>query len=225
MGAQALARTEGVPVEVGEAATEPELFAVQKLLAVAGQEGYPETLERAARSGLLKLAEHPSRTKADYLHQLLAERSIGSPGGNPTCRAAAAEALVKMGFPYALEISPDDLALLKRTPRWGKKLRRTLAFLAAVSGAGLVLALASARLWIHWDGPESAAALAGAAAVLGGTLGTLFCPPKTDAQRLSRWVGLLGVAGSLFATVYLGPLCLVPVAAGMFAEVLLRPDR
>ncbi|MFY0564741.1 hypothetical protein ACN28E_12875 [Archangium lansingense] len=77
--------------------------------------------ERALVAGKLNqaldalAAGRGSREAADLLHQLLESGQLAGleEAGGRTCRAAAIEALTKFGFPYALEVRPEDLAWLR----------------------------------------------------------------------------------------------------------------
>ncbi|HYO71692.1 MAG TPA: hypothetical protein VEU33_37005 [Archangium sp.] len=56
-----------------------------------------------------------SREVADLLEQLLESGQLAGleDTGGRACRAAATEALTRLGFPYALEVRPEDLAFLR----------------------------------------------------------------------------------------------------------------
>jgi hypothetical protein len=56
-----------------------------------------------------------SREVADLLEQLLESGQLAGleDTGGRTCRAAATEALTRLGFPFALEVRPEDLAYLR----------------------------------------------------------------------------------------------------------------
>lgn len=56
-----------------------------------------------------------SREVADLLEQLLESGRLAglADAGGRTCRAAATEALTRLGFPYALEVRPEDLDFLR----------------------------------------------------------------------------------------------------------------
>ena len=223
--AQALARTEVDPAKVGEALTDPELLAVQKLLAEAAREGYPKPLEDAARTGLLALAKSPSRAKADYLHTLLAERAIGTPGANPACRAAAAQALVAMGFPYALEIAPEDLALLKRSSKVRRRVRAWLAAFVGLGASGLLVLEAIEKLAGGGVDLSDAAiwALVAVTGVIGSSFGELLVPEGTDAQKRARVVLLLSLFGAVLSSLAFGAFATLAVFGVLLIEAVSRP--
>ena len=85
-----------------------------------------------------------SREKADVLLRLLESGRLEGLAASKerTCRAVAVESLTRMGYPYALEVRPEDLAYLRgqtrSEPDWG---------LYAHRGAAGVLALGFFLQW------------------------------------------------------------------------------
>ena len=78
--------------------------------------------ERPYRVADLNLAlEHlgrsPSRHGADQLAALLAQGLDARDDKGKPCQVAAGEALLAMGYPYALELSPKDLEAVRAWPR------------------------------------------------------------------------------------------------------------
>jgi pilus assembly protein TadC len=151
----------------------------------------------AGLSGPLAEGESP-RERADQLLRLLSDEALGElygKDGQPV-RPAALEALLALGYPYALEVPPEVLERMHRLPpralsrssRWG-------VGLAAVSAVvpGLVFALVSTRTWTRYL--DELAILTG----------SLFLPAVLSAlaerYRL-RWLkslanGALGLMGGL----------------------------
>jgi hypothetical protein len=102
---------------------------------------------RADVDALLRALEHPlaqsdsPRSRADSLISLLESNRVSGMKGSSgqQVHAAALEALLKLGLPYALELSP---AALTRARRSTKRTRRNLPV------AGLLLLLAGALLML-----------------------------------------------------------------------------
>jgi hypothetical protein len=103
--------------------------------------------------GRIRPSGEPDRAMADYL---LGELEAGSLGAlvdsrGHSCRARAVEAVLGLGYPYALEVSPEDLEHLRRDSASGAALTPTsvAAMLAAVGGAALAIAQTAglARFW------------------------------------------------------------------------------
>jgi hypothetical protein len=86
-------------------------------------------------------AEGGSREVADLLLQLLESGRLEGleEAEGRTCRGVAVETLVGLGYPYALEVRPEDLEFLRhqtRPPQTGLLSKGALA--AGVLGAGFV---------------------------------------------------------------------------------------
>ena len=93
------------------------------------------------------------RAVADFLLAELAEGGLGvlRDGRGHTSRAVAAGALLELGFPYALEIAPEDLEYLRESERPRSTRRRAavalLALLASTSG-GVLATSPGAHGWV-----------------------------------------------------------------------------
>ena len=77
------------------------------------------SLSAAVAARCSELARTPTRRNADLLLSLVEGREVTSlmgPDGR-SCWVAATEALLSMGYPYALEISPEALERYRRSER------------------------------------------------------------------------------------------------------------
>lgn len=87
-----------------------------------------------------------SRAVADFLGQKLESGALAGLEGSHhrSCRAAAVEALISMGFPFALEVSPDDLEHLRASTKEARlrRVRAVVLGLMLVAGAAGLAALA-----------------------------------------------------------------------------------
>jgi hypothetical protein len=148
-------------------------------------------------------AEGRERQVAEVLHELLEggrleglAESLGRP-----CRAAAVEALLGLGFPYALEVRPEDLAYLRSQQRRGG------GFPWMSAAAGGTLAGGLLGQWVNL--PETLFSeegsqglplivLMGLSAM--GLLAALLGPERSAFQR----AGLAGLLGGALVMLYLG---------------------
>ncbi|WP_170115585.1 hypothetical protein [Melittangium boletus] len=135
-----------------------------------------------------------SREKADVLLRLLESGRLEGLGGPPghTCRAVAVESLTRMGYPYALEVRPEDLAYLRDqtvSKRDGGSLARGGA--AGVLVLGLVLQWSVVPRFVSHSfdaGIDSMLALAMGLTTL-SLLAGLLAPQRSLTQRVG--LGLL----------------------------------
>jgi len=99
----------------------------------------------ALTAALTGLAVAPSRACADLLLRLLEEGKLQGleDSRGRTARAAAVEALLGMGYPYALELAPEDLEHLRAETR-------RLPLVSRVGAVALVLALTSLQGLLGW---------------------------------------------------------------------------
>jgi hypothetical protein len=160
----------------------------------------------ACISGPLVEGESP-RERADQLLRLLRDEGLGELHGKDgrEVRPAALDALLALGYPYALEVPPEVLERMRRfSPRALSRASRWGVRLAAMSAMAptIVAALTSVRGW--WRYSEELA-------ILGGVM---FLPAVLSAlaerYRL-RWLkslcngalGLMGSVGLLFGSLML----------------------
>ncbi|MCY1031141.1 hypothetical protein OV207_06705 [Corallococcus sp. BB11-1] len=151
-------------------------------------------------------AEGGGRVEADAFHRLLEGGTLEGlvDADGRTCRAAAVESLLALGFPYALEVRPEDLEHLRSTPVLGTQLSppRGGPFPALAVGLGAL----AAQVLLHATGLVPPGGLL----ILQGLL-TLVC------------LTLLTVA-SVGSALYRGALALLTVVSGLGLGMLLVPD-
>jgi hypothetical protein len=151
-------------------------------------------------------------------------------------RALAVAALVRMGYPWALKVSPEDLELLRLEQRAADA--PTLRWVNAVLALGplLVVALGGASIVLYPPNALSAAVLLVvfcSAAVVVGMLGAVL---RRHARRGFQAASIIGcivclvmwLMGMAFAPVDLMLICSLPVAvcalvAGACGEITPSP--
>jgi len=154
--------------------------------------------------------EGGDRQVADTFHRLLEggklQGLVDTEGRS--CRAVAVEALLALGFPYALEVRPEDLEHLRTAGRPG----RGGPYGPAVPLTVLGLGLAGQTAWelLSHDGPDGLVTVQVGLSLL-AAVALWLAPPGTPVYRVG--LGLLA-AFSGFALV----LSLVPgLPAGLWA--------
>jgi len=129
------------------AATASELDALlpqdplDRALASARAPGADGVARRAVLDRLATLDLGDPRATADRLQQLLASEALGSLRGTDgtSARAVAVERLLGLGYPYALEVSPEDLAHWRQERPSGASDGRGLAVLVMTVAVCLAL--------------------------------------------------------------------------------------
>ena len=142
-----------------------------------------------------------SREVADLLEQLLESGQLAGleDSGGRACRAAATEALTRLGFPYALEVRPEDLAFLRGQDGASKD------FPWRPTAAGALLVAGIAAQWgIHieeldLEGPGLPLVLLVGLSLL-SLVPALLGPERSASQR----AGLLGLLVLSLLQLYLG---------------------
>ena len=189
--------------------------------------------ERSARvhrvNGHLAALATPegSREAADVLLRLLEDGSLEGLEGprGRTCRAVAVETLLRLGFPYALEVRPEDLEHLRS--QGSKRQRRHIPLRPLAMGvvsAGLVGEWMAFMPWLH-QGAHELPTVAFMGLRLLAAMAAAFKPDRSAIRFTGLWVlGLLSVF-----QVYLGLLGIVPMliggGAGLVAWLLLLLAR
>ncbi|MFL5352809.1 hypothetical protein [Archangium sp.] len=190
-----------------EESAPPEVMAVEP--AVAAPISLGERVEVVASPGVTRedveslldglsapLAPGEStRQRADQLLRLLQDEALGdlTDSNERQVRPLALEALIGLGFPYALEVPPDVLAemrgsvarALSRSSRWGLGLAGVNALVPVM---GQVVSTSPGRWWYDtgvWNQLEGPAILAG----------VLFLPAALSAlgeRYRQKWLKYLG---------------------------------
>jgi MFS family permease len=152
----------------------------------------------------------PSAQSGTLLHRLLDDGSLDTCfdlDGMP-CRVALVSALVGLGYPWALEVSPEDLQLLRRETgrRRFRGLKSRLATaLSALASAGWgllwLMNLGRGASWLHV--PFAVGLVHGLAALV---VAALASPTRSPAERgrVALGYGVLGWAvlcGPLFSAI------------------------
>ena len=169
-----------------------------------------------------------SREVADVLLRLLESGQLEEleEKGGRTCRAVAVETLLRLGFPYALEVRPEDLEHLRQrgSPRRRRRVVPT-ALAAGSLGAGLV-----GEWWMLPHGFDTSSAALPLVTVMGLQLLALMAAvlgaERSDARRAGLWVlALLSALQVLLGVLGFSPALLVGGGAGLLAWLLLWLPR
>lgn len=143
-----------------------------------------------------------SREVADLLQQLLESGQLAGleDMGGRSCRAAATEALTRLGFPFALEVRPEDLAWL----RGQDEESAGFPWVPTAAGALLVAGIAA-----QWGLPllqgETLEGPALPLVLLMGLMLMCLVPGGLGPERsASRRAGLLGLLVLSLVQLYLG---------------------
>jgi hypothetical protein len=198
------------PVEdVGDVVGQDPL---EHALAQAQAPGADERVRRAFVDALPRLDLGNPRATADRLQSLLSSGALATlrASDGTSARAIAVERLLALGYPYALEVSPEDLA------HW-----RTERPSEATDGRGVaVLVMAVAVCLSLWgvSDPPSGIGLVSVVALAGATVAGAVRP------GLRRWarkmVFALGVLACVLGFRY-GVATLLPGIAGLVAAYLI----
>ncbi|WP_164007508.1 hypothetical protein [Pyxidicoccus trucidator] len=168
-------------------------------------------------------AEGGDRQVADTFHRLLdsgkLEGLVDTQGRS--CRAAAVEALLSLGFPYALEVRPEDLEHLRADGR--REAGRTGFGLGPVVPSAVLLTGLVAQVVQELSragGPDSLVTTQVGLSAL-ALMALWLAPPKSAVYRVGLGllvlVTCLGLVGPLLGT---GPVGVWAVLAGLVAAFL-----
>ena len=202
------------------AATASELDALlpqdplDRALASARAPGADGVARRAVLDRLATLDLGDPRATADRLQQLLASEELGSLRGTDgtSARAVAVERLLGLGYPYALEVSPEDLAHWRQERPSGASDGRGLAVLVMTVAVCLAL-------WGVSD-PPSGIGLVSVLALEGVTVAGAVRPSLRGWAR--KAVFALGVLACALGLRY-GVGTLLPGIAGLVTARFIWP--
>jgi len=197
------------PWEAPESPAVPEATPERVLALVQDARVAASDPERAQVAGELNqqldalAAGGGSREVADLLQQLLESGRLAglADAEGRSCRAAATEALTRLGFPYALEVRPEDLAFLRG------QAEASQGFPWAPTAAGTLLVAGLAAQWwsfsAHPPGDELDTPLP-LVLLMGLSLLSLVPGGLGPERSASQRAGLLGLLVLSLVQLYLG---------------------
>lgn len=163
-----------------------------------GSERLDELLARAAKAegdarraaagelnaALGQVGRHPSRKRADLLLRWLDRREMAGLEDEEgrSCRATAVEALLSMGYPYALEVNPEDLEHLRERSAVAGSVTSSVAALLIVA---LTSGFATAEVLLGTVWQHRAPQLAALSAVLLSILAVVFTRPRRRGRKIA----------------------------------------
>jgi hypothetical protein len=167
-----------------------------------------------------------SREVADLLEQLLESGQLAGleDTGGRTCRAAATEALTRLGFPYALEVRPEDLAFLRGQDEASPDFPWRPTAAGALLVAGIVAQWAIHMESLDKEGPGLSLVLLMGLSLL--ALVPALLGPERSASRRAGLLGLLVLSlVQLYLGVFGGYYGALSGGAGLLAWLLLMLPR
>lgn len=221
------------PWEAPAGPPEPEASLSTVLPLVEEARGATSEAERAALAGRINhqldalAAGDGSREVADLLEQLLESGQLAGlvePEGR-SCRAAATEALTRLGYPFALEVRPEDLAHLRGEDAGSPGFRWEALAAGGVLGAGIL----GQWLLLLQQGPVDTGPLVPLILLMGLSLLSLvpgvLGPERSASQRAGLVVLALLAIIQLLLSVLGGYPGAVSGLAGLLACLLLWLPR
>jgi hypothetical protein len=169
------------------------------------------------------------RQVADLLHELLESGQLAGleDAEGRTCRAAATEALLRLGYPFALEVRPEDLEHLRGLDKDGRRFPWASVAAGGTMAAGLLGQWAALPRELFTE--ENGALLLPLTLLMGlsvmGLVPALLGAERSDTRR----AGLLGLLVLALVQLYLGAFGgyygTLSGAAGLLAWLLLWLPR
>lgn len=139
--AQELAGTSSTAVSDEGERPPDAVRAGRALLERARIEAEAPDLIRALRAGFPAIAKVGTAEAADLLCELAAEPRLAEwrETGGPTLRTRATEALLSMGYPFALQVAPEALEQARRETEGRGTAKRSTGWVLAMLAAALTL--------------------------------------------------------------------------------------
>lgn len=167
------------------------------------------------------------RQRADLLLVVIEDAQVRDYTGQEglTVRAAAVQALVGLGYPYALEVPPDALKDMPGASSGEEGEYRVPGGAIAIAVLNMVLqavpvvfVLFLVQNWNHGSDPQLSLAAAGGVAIVAPPLLAML----GGAWQL-RWLQLTGVVLMVLGCLVLGMACLAALSSGALGLLMLIP--
>jgi hypothetical protein len=204
----------------------PVLLLVDQAQSASGEER--QELSRRINRWLDQMAlEGGSRHVADWFHHLIESgrlEGLADAAGH-SCHETAVRGLLSMGFPYALEIRPEDLELIKPREQQQRTLKRDRDLKGAAAGVLVGGAISELILDVIRDRPLSGLLTVEVGVALLAAVALMFSGPRTPLRHMGLAVLLVVSLLSISLGVLSGYAGLVSGLAGLVAALLFALHR
>ncbi len=204
----------------------PVLVLVDQAQNAAGEER--QELSRRINRWLDKMVrEGGSRQVADWFHHLIESGRLEGleDAEGHGCHETAVRGLIAMGFPYALEVRPEDLDRLKPREAQRKRQRRGRNLKGTAAGVVVGGALGEAVLDLLRTGHVTGSLTVEVGVAALALVALLFSQPRTPLRNMGLAVLLVASLFSFFLGVMGGYAGLVSGLAGLVAALLFALHR
>ncbi len=197
----------------------PVLLLVDQAWSAMGEERQ-ELSRRINRLLDQMVREGGSRHVADWLHHLIDSRRLEGleDAAGHACHEMALRGLISMGFPYALEIRPEDLASLR--PQEGEPRSRPRIIKPAAAAVVIGGSLGQLLSNVMGSKPISGLLMLEVGVLLLALVGLLASAPRTPLRYMALAVTLVASLLSIFLGLLPGYAGLVSGLAGVVAALL-----
>jgi hypothetical protein len=222
-------RAEGSEARVASPAAREARAGPERLAGLLARAAGAEGEGRRAAAGELNAAldragRHPSRGLADLLLRWLDQGDLDGleDAEGRSCRAAAVEALLSMGYPFALEVRPEDLEHLRERAAAGGSMSSSVAALLLVA---ITSGFAGAEVLLGTAWQDRAPQLMVLAAALLSILAAVFTRPRGRGRRIALVSLLITGLMSLGMAVTDSSVLLMPALGAIAAFAMVWPRR
>jgi hypothetical protein len=204
----------------------PVLLLVDQAQSASGAER--QELSRRINRWLDQMVlEGGSRHVADWFHHLIESgrlEGLADAAGH-SCHETAVRGLLSMGFPYALEIRPEDLERIKPREQQRRTRKRDKALKAAATGIVVGGSIAELVRDLVRDNRLSGILTVEVGVMLLAAVALLFSKPRTPLRNMGLAVLLVTSLLSISLVVTGGYAGLVAGLAGLVATLLFALHR
>jgi hypothetical protein len=171
--------------------------------------------------------EGGSRHVADWFHHLIESGRLDglADAAGHSCHETAVRGLISMGFPYALEVRPEDLERIKPREQRRRILKRDKDLKGAAAGVLVGGSIAELVLNLVRDRPPTGLLTVEVGVALLSAVALLFSEPRTPLRNMGLAVLLVASLLSISLAVMGGYAGLVTGLAGLVATLLFALHR